>query len=208
MFLKGFRFGMLLQIAIGPVCVYIFSAAATNGFWVAESGVAAAVLADWIYIMIAILGIGGLLQKKPGIQRGMSVAGGIIIFLFGLNMILPLWGLDVSAGHLFHTQSHQNRVFIQTFLLTVSNPLGILFWVGVFSGKIAEECWERRTLFIYGAGAVASTLFALTITAGFGTTVKNFLSVQILLYLNVCVGLCLCGFACKKFIQACTSFIK
>lgn len=35
MFLKGFKFGMLLQLAIGPICLFIFQTSITKGFFVA-----------------------------------------------------------------------------------------------------------------------------------------------------------------------------
>lgn len=39
MIFNGFKFGLLLQIAIGPVCLLIFQLAAMNGFFVAMTGV-------------------------------------------------------------------------------------------------------------------------------------------------------------------------
>ncbi len=38
MLFKGYKFGMLLQIAVGPVCLFIFQAAASAGFATAEDG--------------------------------------------------------------------------------------------------------------------------------------------------------------------------
>lgn len=33
MIIKGFRFGMILQFAIGPMCIFIFQTGIAHGFW-------------------------------------------------------------------------------------------------------------------------------------------------------------------------------
>ena len=60
---KGFRFGLLLQIAVGPICLFIFQTAAGSGFWIAEIGVLGVTIVDVFYILAAILGIGFILTK-------------------------------------------------------------------------------------------------------------------------------------------------
>ncbi len=44
MLFKGFQLGMLLQIAMGPVCLFIFQTASASGFAAAEAGAAVLVL--------------------------------------------------------------------------------------------------------------------------------------------------------------------
>ncbi|WP_321063601.1 hypothetical protein [Terrisporobacter sp.] len=33
---RGFKFGMILQIAIGPICIFIFQTACKYGFFMGE----------------------------------------------------------------------------------------------------------------------------------------------------------------------------
>ena len=61
---SGFRFGTVLQVAIGPICLFIFQTAAKSGV---AAGLAAALgvtLADMIYITAAIYGVGALLERS------------------------------------------------------------------------------------------------------------------------------------------------
>ena len=46
---------MLLQLAIGPVCIYIFNIASNDGFLNAEVGAIAVTIIDALYAMLAIL---------------------------------------------------------------------------------------------------------------------------------------------------------
>ena len=56
-YFSGLRFGMLLQIAIGPMCLMVFNTAKNAGFWVAMSLVLAVALVDAFYIALAALTI-------------------------------------------------------------------------------------------------------------------------------------------------------
>jgi len=51
MLIKGFRFGMILQIAVGPLCLFIFQTAVTSGFFTAMIGVMGVALVDALYIL-------------------------------------------------------------------------------------------------------------------------------------------------------------
>ncbi|MHB8066216.1 MAG: LysE family transporter, partial [Ruminiclostridium sp.] len=94
MLLKGFRFGMLLQLAIGPVCIFIFQMATLNGFYIAETGVIAVVLIDGLFILLSILGVAALL-KNENIKSGLKVFGAVILFVFGLSMVTSLFGINI-----------------------------------------------------------------------------------------------------------------
>jgi len=64
MIFKGFKFGLLLQIAIGPVCLFIFQLAVINGFFVAMIGILAVFIVDSLFIFGAIKGIAALLESR------------------------------------------------------------------------------------------------------------------------------------------------
>ena len=62
-YFSGLRFGMLLQIAIGPMCLMVFNTAKNAGFGVAMSLVLAVALVDAFYIALASIGVSKLLEK-------------------------------------------------------------------------------------------------------------------------------------------------
>lgn len=64
MYLKGLKFGMLLQLAIGPMCLLVFHTAQENGFTLGFILVLAIALVDAFYIALACFGIGRILTKK------------------------------------------------------------------------------------------------------------------------------------------------
>lgn len=197
MLLRGFRFGMLLQIAVGPVCIFIFSTASKLGFLQAETGVIAVTLIDFLYIVAALAGIGNLMRNREGLQKGLKQFGACVVILFGINVILSALGWTILPNIPSVSHGEHTTVFLQTLLLTVSNPLTILFWAGVFSSKMSEENWSQNKMIYFGMGAVCSTLFFLTLIAFLGTLLHQFLPSLVMTVLNVMVGVILCGYGGK-----------
>ena len=63
-YLDGLKFGMLLQLAVGPMCLMVFNTAKNVNFLVALSLVLAIALVDAFYILLAGLGVSKLLDNK------------------------------------------------------------------------------------------------------------------------------------------------
>jgi len=82
-------------------------------------------------------------------------------------------------------------------MLTLSNPLTILFWVGVFSTKLSEANMNRKDMYCFGFGAVLATISFLTLVSITGIFVNNFLNPDVLKILNIIVGLVLIYFGLK-----------
>ena len=140
---KGFKFGMLLQLAIGPVCIFIFQIASLKGFFVAETGVAGVVLIDGIYIIVAIIGIATIIDRK-NIRVCLKIFGAIILFVFGLSTILSQFNISLIASLNLQNTANSNNMFTNAIILTASNPLTIIFWAGVFGTEISEGNMKKN----------------------------------------------------------------
>ena len=99
----------------------------------------AATLMDTIFVLLAIFGIGSLLEK-PGIKFILKYFGMIILIYFGLGIILAAFGINIIPVLRSSAPSSMlTNAFITTFILTASSPLSILFWSGVFATKVSCE---------------------------------------------------------------------
>jgi threonine/homoserine/homoserine lactone efflux protein len=78
MMIKGFKFGMVLQFAVGPVCLFLFQTSVAHGLGPAMKGVIGVSLVDALYIAAAILGLGALLRARPRLQSSIQIFGGIV----------------------------------------------------------------------------------------------------------------------------------
>ena len=195
MITKGFRFGMILQLAIGPVCLFIFQNGASSGFWAAFSGVLGTALIDGSEILLAILGVGAILQRSKNARIVLKYGGAAILILFGAANILGVFGMDILPAL---SVGRSDNVFWQTALLALSNPLTILFWAGVFAAKIVDENMEKQDLNGFGFGCVLSTLFFLTLVSIVGALSRIVLPQTVIAALNVMVGCVMILFGVKN----------
>lgn len=196
---KGFKFGMLLQIAVGPVCLTILQYSMKYGFTRTVPGVIAAALVDAIFILFAIIGVGAILNEFKKLKTGITYFGSAVLFYFGLSNILGAFNISVMPQLNLHIDN--NNIFITILILTLSNPLTILFWTGVFSIKLVEENKTKSSLYLFGLGALLSTVLSLSIVASLGSFLKMIMVEDFIVLLNILVGILLIGFSVKTLLN-------
>ena len=76
-------------------------------------------------------------------------------------------------------------------ILTLSNPLTIVFWAGVFAARMGEENMQQGRAALFGLGAALSTLSFLSLIAALGSVLAGLLQGMAILALNAAVGLVL-----------------
>ncbi len=196
MIIKGFRFGMLLQLAVGPMCLMVFNTSASEGLFYGLMLVAAITLIDGLYIALSGVGVAALLSKKK-VKLTIKVFGCIVLVLFGISTIASAFGKELLPSFtLFRSDGVQN-IFLKGLLMTASNPLTIIFWSGVFSSQVIQHGLKKQQLLWFGLGCVLSTLTFLSLVAVLGKVVSNFLPLGIITGMNVVVGVLLIVFGIK-----------
>ena len=200
MLYNGFKFGMLLQFAIGPVCLFIFQIAALKGFYTAFTGVLGVSIIDGLYILSAILGIAYIIERKST-KIALKIFGAIVLLIFGASNVLSLFNISLLPSLGLDNVSYSGNAFLSAVILTASNPLSIIFWAGVFSAKLAEEGMKRRDFYSFGFGALLSTVFFLTIIFIRGSLTGTFLPSYIIQILNLVVGFLLIYFSIRMFLS-------
>lgn len=197
MILKGFRFGLVLQMAIGPVALLVIDSGATYGFWPAETAVLGIALMDGLLIALSCAGLAAVIQREK-VKKTVTLLGFLILLAFGVNMIARGLGhpLFPSIGP---TAGSGASLFLQGVILTL-NPLGILFWGGVMSAEVADNHLDRGQMVLFGAGCVLSTLVCMTALALVCSFIGAFMSGTVISVLNILVGVVLIGFAGKRLL--------
>ncbi len=198
--LKGFSFGLLLQIAVGPLCIYIVKTSLSSGFLTAFSGVLAVTLADALFVTLALLGIGSLLNTNRA-KTVMRIFGGVIIILFGLMILLSGFGISLIPAFTALDGQSEFSVFVTAFVLTLSSPLTLVFWAGVFATRLSEENSRSGETPLFGIGAVLSTLVSLTFAAAVAGLFARSMTPLAIQILNWLAGLILIAFGIRMLIR-------
>lgn len=197
-YFNGLKFGLLLQIAVGPMCLMVFNTAKNVSFLVALSLVFAIALVDAFYITLASFGVSKLLEKES-VKKVFKIIGSIVLMIFGINIILNVFGINIIPG--FHLKPSSTNIFIQGLILTLSNPITIVFWGSVLTTKIIEDKLEKKDLIVFSVGLVSATLFFLTMVAVLGTILSSFIPGTIADMLNIVVGILIAFFGVKMLVK-------
>jgi threonine/homoserine/homoserine lactone efflux protein len=183
----GFMTGLLLQAAIGPVFFFILNTAIRTTPFHGACAVLGVALADSIYIALAVLGVGKLLEK-PGIKHLMGICSSVVLVAFGAIMIISAArtgarGVQNAAGVSNHLSS-----FLSAFLLTISSPLTIVFWTGLFAAQATEKGYSRRQLAMFGLAAGTATLVFLGLAVALFSLIRASIPAAVVKTLNIVVG--------------------
>lgn len=195
MIYEGLKFGMLLQLAVGPVCLFVFQTGSSKGFVSALFGVLAVTLTDAAFVLLALFGITSFIHNE-NVKQVFKSLGALIVGLFGINIIIGSLGLIIPDINLLRGMQG-NHPFVAGLILTASNPLTVLFWAGVFSAKISEDQLYQKDVYLFGLGAVLATLIFLTAVALLGSFTQQIIPKGLVKILNLIVGFSLLYFAVK-----------
>ena len=130
---KGFRFGMILQLAIGPMFLFVFQTSIAHGFWAGEMGVLGTAMVDSLEIILAIIGVGVILERSKRAERFLKIFGVAILLLYGIVSLLSAFQISILPSLNLQSLDRSGNILVQAVLLALSDPLTIVFWAGIFS---------------------------------------------------------------------------
>lgn len=188
--LDGFLTGLILQIAIGPVFFFILNISLQKSVIDGLIAVIAVTLVDYIFITLAVLGVGKLLEKDK-IKLTLGIISSCVLILFGIMMILSISSSNQIGNPNNLIGSDYISSFLSTFLLTISSPLTIVFWTSLFAAKAIERGYASNQLLFFGMAAGLATPFFLGSSVILFSVIRASIPLALLKILNAAVGLLL-----------------
>ena len=191
--IQGLGFGLILQISVGPVCIAVLHRSIAQGFLRAFAMAWGAALVDALYIALSMAGVSALLQFESA-RLAIGIGGALLLLFFGLRYLR-------APAKITQAQQHGEsplKSFAYGVILTLTNPLTILFWAGVLGAMMSTRSFDQPGGMVYFAiGCVSATLLFLSAVALAGHLLERLLNDRLALWLNRAVGLFLIGFAIK-----------
>lgn len=128
--LKGIIIGFALALPIGPIGILCIRKTATEGHFSGMVVGFGAATADALYGFVAAFGLTIISETLLSQQVWIRLIGGVALCYLGVKTYLakPPDAAQPSNGRGYVGS------FISTFLLTLTNPLTILAFLGVFAG--------------------------------------------------------------------------
>ena len=183
-FREGLATGLILQLAIGPIFLFITNLTLQKTLSDGLAAVLGATVADYFYITLAILGIGKFLEKEKW-RKIFGIFGALALIVFGVFIFKNGWAGSApsaaSPDSLFSS-------FVTTLFLTMASPLTIVFWTSIFVSKAVEYNFTRRELWFFGLSAGLSTIVFIGTTVILLSVVKTAIPFLLVKALNWAVG--------------------
>ena len=128
--LIGFLIGLFVSVPVGPIAVLCMQRTLNKGRRHGFVTGLGAAFSDMVYAIIAVLGIGFVISFIAENQYVIQIIGSIIICIFGvyiyrsnpMNRITP-----VNSAHNYFQD------FGTAFLVTISNPMVVFLFLGLFA---------------------------------------------------------------------------
>ena len=191
-FKSGLATGMVLQLAVGPVFFFIVNLALQRSVFDGFAGVIGVTLADYVYIILAIFGIGKLLEHKI-IKKIFGIISSMVLMMFGLVMIRGIITSNINT-HTIILSENAISSFVSVFLLTISSPLTIVMWTSLFATKTLEYNYTKKELLIFGFSTGLATFIFMSCAVVLFSLIKGAVTIQLIQVLNILVGCLLIGY--------------
>ncbi len=192
--------GLTLAAPIGPVNSARLDKGIKNGFWHAWVVGAGSMLADAAFMLFIYLGLVQFLNI-PIVQIFLWLFGGFVLIYSGVESIMKVNKLKISSAA--RKKDSLLSCFLLGFFMSITSPLSILFWLGIYGSILAKTASAFGTshLLLYSSMIfLGLTLWDLCV-AGLTTGLRRFLNENMLTAISVISGISLIGFGVYFGIQ-------
>jgi L-lysine exporter family protein LysE/ArgO len=190
--MKYVLLGISLAAPIGPVNAAQMDRGIKYGFWQAWMVGLGATVADGIYMFLVYKGLVSYID---------TAFMKTFLWLFGCFVLLYT-GIETfknaskeTSGEKDYTV-HIGKSFFAGFLMSLTNPLTILFWLGIYGSILAETAakYSLESLMLYSGAIFAGILLWDFTMALVSSSFRKLLADRILNAISKISGLSLIGF--------------
>ena len=131
-FVAGVLFGLALAAPPGPMNAIIAEESVLRGWTAGFKAGLGAMTADVVFFGLAVIGVVAVIERAPTVRDAMVGVGGLLMLYFAYGA----WrGARTSVQG--HDPSGESHGFSKAFVLGLTNPYQILFWLTVGVGLLA-----------------------------------------------------------------------
>lgn len=185
--------GLSLSAPIGPINAAQLDKGIRGGFLPAWFVGLGAICADILHMLLVFLGIIHLLEL-PFVKVFLWLFGCFVLIYTGVDSMKNAGALTASQSR--SPESGLSRSFLQGFLMSLFNPLSIMFWLGIYGSILAKSMNESsvQQLLLNSGAIVLGILLWDVVMAAAASLFRKYLTFGILKFISVVSGLSLVGF--------------
>ncbi|MFD1738490.1 LysE family transporter [Bacillus salitolerans] len=199
-FLSYIFLGLSLAAPIGPINAAQLDRGIKNGFFHAWLIGLGSVVADIIYMCLVYLGMVHFIEI-PIVKAFLWSFGFFVLTYTGIESMISAGQIGVTTRGEVESKI---KTFLTGFLMALSNPLTILFWLGIYGSIIAKTAsnFTMNQLATYSFAIILGLLLWDVSMAALSSSFRNLLTTKLLKIISILSGLSLIGFGLYFGIQA------
>lgn len=154
----GAVFGLALAAPPGPMNAIIAEESVLRGWGAGFKAGLGAMSADFCFFLLALVGVVAIIDDLPVLRGVMVGVGGLLMLYFAYDA-----ARDVQATLAPEAEAtSQSKGFRKAFVLALTNPYQILFWLTVGVGLLERGTHDLLAETPYAGEALAGTLVVQT----------------------------------------------
>lgn len=193
--------GLSLAAPVGPVNAAQLDIGIKNGFFHAWIFGIGALTADVLYMLMVYVGVAHFIEL-PFIKTLLWMFGCFVLTYTGIENLLTLHKIEMDTR--FGRNIPLKRSLFSGFLMSLLNPLTILFWLGIYGSILAEtaESFTIHQIILYSMAVISGILVWDLTMAFLSSGARRFLSTGVLKGISVLSSISMIGFGIYFGIQA------
>ncbi|WP_335999539.1 LysE family transporter [Halorientalis halophila] len=156
----GVVFGLALAAPPGPMNAVIAEESVLRGWLAGFTAGLGAMLADACFFVLALVGVVTVVREAPTLRAVMVLAGGALMLYFAVGAAAST--REALAGDAATDDVVTGRGFRKAFVLALTNPYQIAFWLTVGVGLLDPGTVDVLAKTPYLEGALAGVLVVET----------------------------------------------
>jgi len=198
---RGFALGFAVAAVVGPIGVLCIRRTLASGFSIGFLSGLGAATADASYAALAAFGVTAVTALLVEQRLWLRLIGGAFLLYLGVRTLRSAPSARAATAA---SVTGLVTAFASTLALTLSNPMTILSFVGIFAGigLTVEGGLSGAALLVLGV-FVGSAAWWLVLAAGV-TALRTRLTPGVLRSVNVLSGLVIVGFGAQALFSAVT----
>ncbi len=152
--LEGILLGLVLSVSTGPIFFAIVQSSLKQGLMAGILVGSGVWISDILFILGTYAGISRLqsLQENEAFNIGFGIVGGLVLFAFGLLMILKKPpGLEELRNPGLVRYSKGKLIF-KGFAINTFNPFTVIFWITWMTDKVITKALPIEQIILFFGG--------------------------------------------------------
>ncbi|MFC0477905.1 LysE family transporter [Robertmurraya beringensis] len=184
--------GVSLAAPIGPINAAQMDKSIKHGFlnaWVLGLG---SVIADIIYMLLVFLGFSQFIEI-PIVKMFLWLFGFFVLVYTGVEGLIGAGKIVLSNGN---RDASLSKSFFTGFFMSISNPLTILFWLGIYGSVLAKTAtmYEHTELLYFSSAIILGLVIWDVCMATVASSFRKLLTTKLLTIITIISSISLIGF--------------